>query len=100
VKLVLLATLSETAKYGYQILKEIESISNDFFAMREGTLYPILHRLEKEGYIKSEWKVSKSGRDRRYYKVTPKGRASMIAQKDKWGKMVKAVDKVLAGAKA
>ena len=99
VKLVLLVTLSDTAKYGYQILKELESISADFFAMREGTLYPILHRLEKVGHVKSEWKISKSGRDRRYYKLTPKGRASMLAQKERWGKMVKAVDNVLAGVK-
>lgn len=100
VKLVVLATLAETPKYGYLVIKEIEGHSGDFFDLREGTLYPILHRLEGEGLVKSEWKVSKAGRDRRYYRITPKGKAAMLTHKEQWTKMVKAVNAVLTGAKA
>jgi transcriptional regulator len=99
VKLVVLATLADTAKYGYLIIKEIEGLSNNFFDLREGTLYPILHSLEDEGFVKSEWKVSESGRDRRYYKMTPKGRQAMLKQKENWTKMVKAVNAAVSGAK-
>jgi transcriptional regulator len=100
VKLVVLSTLIEAPKYGYLIIKEIEKYSNDVFDLREGTLYPILHRLESEGYVTSEWKVSKSGRDRRYYKITAKGRAAVATQRDQWAKLVKAVNAVIAGVKA
>jgi len=100
VKLVVLATLADTPKYGYLIIKEIEGLSNDFFDLREGTLYPILHRLEDEGYVKSEWKVSKVGRDRRYYRITPKGRQFLQSQRQVLQKTVSAVNAVTVSIKA
>lgn len=97
-KLIVLAALANAPKYGYLIIKEIRGISEHFVELREGTLYPILHLLEREGCVKGEWKVGPSGRDRKYYEITRKGRAALSSLKEEWTKMLKAVDVVFAGS--
>jgi DNA-binding PadR family transcriptional regulator len=96
-KLIVLAALTDTPKYGYLIIKEIRGISEHFLELREGTLYPILHLLEREGCVKSKWKRSPAGRDRKYYEITRKGRAALGSQKQDWTKMLQAVDAATAG---
>ena len=72
--LLVLSVISRGEMYGYQIIKTVEMMSDNVFQMNEGTLYPILHSLEKEGFLTSRWCESEeNGRKRKYYKITKKG---------------------------
>ena len=73
-EILILATLFKDKKHGYQIALDIEEKSDGLFKFNHGTLYPILHKLEKEGLIKGTWKNSGSKRQRKYYTITAKGK--------------------------
>jgi PadR family transcriptional regulator PadR len=68
---LILSMLAEDVKYGYQLVKEMDSRSNGYFHLKEGTLYPALHRMERDGYVESMWMDSPNHQSRRYYLVTP-----------------------------
>jgi transcriptional regulator, padR-like family len=84
--------------YGYQIIKTLEVMSENVFSLNEGTLYPILHSLEKEGSLESYW-CEAEGRKRKYYKITESGLAELADKKREWQSFSGAVSKVLGGAK-
>ena len=88
---LLLYLLSCQPMYGYQIIKELEGRSQGYFSFKEGTLYPVLHRLEKEGLISGEWRVLDSGRQRKYYSITEKGLAVMEERRGQWREFYTAV---------
>lgn len=90
--------LSKTDMYGYQIIKTLEVMSENVFSLNEGTLYPILHSLEKEGSLESYW-CEAEGRKRKYYKITESGLAELADKKREWQSFSGAVSKVLGGAK-
>ncbi len=92
---LLLALLTEQAMYGYQLVKELERRSQGYFQFREGTLYPALHRLEKDGLIAGKWQPSPLGKDRRYYSITDTGRTALQARLTRWTGFSKAVSRVL-----
>ena len=73
--------------YGYQIVREIERRSSGYFHLKEGTLYPALRRLERDGLIDGVWKSSPSGQDRRYYHMTAKGRSGLRSLLKEWGRV-------------
>jgi len=73
-EILILSVLKESPKHGYQLSLEVEEKSNSFFLFKHGTLYPILHKLEKEGYIKGVWQSEESKRKRKYYTISAKGR--------------------------
>jgi PadR family transcriptional regulator PadR len=77
--------------YGYQIVKELETRSEGYFVFKEGTLYPALHRLEKDGMISGSWQTLPNGRSRRYYSITAKGQARLAMEKTQWRDFVNAV---------
>jgi len=83
-KPIILAILLSSENYGYQIIQKVKRISNGSLEWSDGMLYPVLHRLEKDGYIISQWKVSKEGRHRKYYKLTDKGKEELEAEKRQW----------------
>ncbi len=93
---LLLALLVEQPMYGYQLVKELEQRSNGYFQFREGTLYPALHRLEKEGLLQGEWQPSPNGQKRRYYYVTDRGRMELASRLSQWRGFSRAVAMVLA----
>lgn len=95
--LMVLGVLEEEEMYGYQIIGVIASRSQSVFEMKEGTLYPILHALEKEGYLTSYRAESESGRERKYYKITATGLLALKMRKEEWQTFSHAVDAVLAG---
>lgn len=96
--LLVLGVLSRGELYGYQIIKTVELMSEDVFQMNEGTLYPILHALEQEGFLTSHWVESDdTGRKRKYYKITDKGRKELAKQKQEWETYQKAVNRVIGG---
>ena len=81
---IILSLLSRQESYGYEIIKNIKEISNEKIDFKEGTLYPVLHKLEKKGYIESFWKESDAGRKRKYYKITDKGKKQLSSEQQSW----------------
>ncbi len=96
--MLVLSVISRGEMYGYQIIKTVEMMSENVFQMNEGTLYPILHALEKEDFLSSRWVESEeNGRKRKYYKITEKGLKELASQKQEWEAYSTAVSKVLGG---
>ena len=91
---LLLALLADETMYGYQLVKEMARRSSGYFRFKEGTLYPALHRLERDGVVKGRWETSPSGQDRRYYHITPKGRTRLVAMLEEWSSFSRAVNLV------
>ena len=81
---LILSVLFKEKRHGYQLALEIEKKSNGLFKFNHGTLYPILHKFEKEGLIKGTWKQEGPKRKRKYYKITAKGRKYVTAQLTEW----------------
>ncbi len=96
--MLLLKLLSEEDKYGYQMIRELEERSEKFFFMNEGTIYPILHNLEKEGMIRSCSRTAENGRRRKYYSITEEGRAELQKKQAEWTGYRKAVGRILGEA--
>ncbi|MBQ7293156.1 MAG: helix-turn-helix transcriptional regulator [Clostridia bacterium] len=93
--ILILKVISEGDAYGYQIVGELKKRSGDVFKLNEGTLYPILHTLEKEGYVKSYRKSTEGGRERRYYKITLEGKAQLSEKIEEWNLFAEGVNRVL-----
>ena len=93
-QMLILNLLNEKSHYGYELIKTLKQRSNDVFDMKEGTLYPILHKLENEGLIHS-FNHEVSGRTRRYYAITDKGVKVLAKEKEEWLKFSGAVNQVL-----
>lgn len=96
--LLVLSLLSVEDKYGYQMIAELETKSDHTFTMKEGTLYPILHTLEKEGAVRSYEKAAPTGRTRKYYHITKKGLRLLDTKKEEWSIFSQAVNAILAGS--
>jgi PadR family transcriptional regulator PadR len=96
IALLILKLLSERDMYGYEIIQEAARRSSDVFEFKEGTLYPALHQLHRRGYLRSEWRVGKNGRERKYYGLTTKGRKAAEEGQRSWNFFTKAVNAILA----
>ncbi|MGC9468463.1 MAG: PadR family transcriptional regulator [Anaerolineae bacterium] len=94
--LLILDALSKGASYGYQIAKEIKTRSSDVLDFQEGTLYPALHKLEKEGLVEASL-ATVEGRQRRYYRLTEAGTRALAKERRAWATYVQAVNAVLGG---
>ena len=81
---LLLAILGEGENYGYAIIQEVRELSGGILEWTDGMLYPVLHRLEKEGLIESSWKTPDSGRRRKYYKLKPQGKTALSQEREDW----------------
>ena len=99
IQLCLLALLSKERKYGFQIIAELRGLSDGFFDLKEGTLYPALRRLEKKGLLESEWVERDEGVPRKYYRLTEDGRKALEEAKSVWRRMRDSCDKVLGEEK-
>lgn len=95
--LLVLALLKNREMYGYEIIEELEKRSNQVFKLKEGTLYPILHTLEKDKLVTARQAEASSGRVRRYYRITKKGLRALEEKKEEWTTFSNAVMAVLAG---
>lgn len=94
--LLVLSVLENEDLYGYRIIKEIEERSENLFSFKEGTLYPILHTFEKDGFVESYW-TQEGGRKRKYYHITKKGKKLLKDSKEEWNAYSDAVSKVIHG---
>ena len=93
--LLVLKTLSLSAMHGWGISQRVQQMSNGEFAMNQGSLYPALQRLEKNGLIASDWGVTDNNRQARYYRLTPSGRRALGKEVESWKKFAAALDAVL-----
>lgn len=84
-EILVLKLISQKKMYGYQLIMEMKELSHDMFILREGTLYPILYRLEDDGLVKSEWSEAKGKEvSRKYYSITDEGRKNLDELKELW----------------
>ena len=81
---IVLAILAEGESYGYAILKRVRELSGGRLEWTDGMLYPVLHRLERLGYVEARWAVAESGRRRKYYRITSRGLAQLAEEQRQW----------------
>jgi PadR family transcriptional regulator PadR len=98
--LLILALLSEEPMYGYQISQELEQRSGGYFEMKEGLLYPLLHRMRREGLVSSKWQEASGVRRRKYYAITTAGKQALKEQTQEWKTFMSKLQGVLAGVNA
>lgn len=84
--------------YGYEIVKVVNARTNGRFEWREGTLYPTLHRLQADGYVKAEWRAAALGKRRKYYALSRRGAAELARRRTEWQAFSGAVAVLLMGA--
>jgi PadR family transcriptional regulator PadR len=96
--LLVLKTLSWGALHGYSVARQIRERSDNVFLVEEGALYPALHRLERAGWIESEWGISENNRKAKFYQLTTRGRAQLRTELSTWQRYTKAVAGVLQPA--
>ncbi|HJC40068.1 MAG TPA: PadR family transcriptional regulator [Candidatus Intestinimonas pullistercoris] len=94
--LLVLSLLASGDKYGYEMIAELDARSDHTFTLKEGTLYPILHGLEKDGAVKSYTRETDSNRTRKYYHITRKGLRLLEEQKREWTEFSEKVNAILS----
>jgi PadR family transcriptional regulator, regulatory protein PadR len=95
---LVLAILAEDESYGYAILKRVRELSGGQLEWTDGMLYPLLHRLHRQGYVTQEWRTPPAGRRRRYYAITDDGRAALAEQQRQWATVTRALGDVWRAA--
>ncbi len=93
--LLVLAVLDEGPAHGYQIARCVEEASQGLLALKEGTLYPRLYQLEREGLIRGTWQDAAPGRRVKLYALTPKGTQALAVQRQQWEQKATAVNRIL-----
>jgi PadR family transcriptional regulator PadR len=96
--LIILSSLTDSDKYGYEITKKIYSITDGTIQLKEGSLYPALHKLEKQGLVEGYWSKQEPGRpDRKYYRITDKGLKAIEQEKEDWKFLMNMMRRVIYG---
>ena len=98
--LLVLSLLSEKEYYGYEIIRTLEERSDETFLYNEGTLYPILHKMESKGLVVSYKEKMENGRERKYYQITKAGLSQLETEMEQWEVFSTSVNKVILGGKA
>jgi PadR family transcriptional regulator, regulatory protein PadR len=93
--LLVLQVLQWGPQHGHGIGQAIRSRSKEVLQVEHGSLYPALHRLEKQGWLASEWKISEANRRARYYRLTPLGKRQLQAEQSRWKQLVRAVARTM-----
>jgi transcriptional regulator len=93
--LLILKTISLEPKHGWAIAKRIEQVSNDALQITQGALYPALHRLEQQGWVRAEWRSTETGREAKFYNLTRAGRAQLEKELAQWERLSNAVGLVI-----
>jgi PadR family transcriptional regulator len=97
--LLILQTLSRGENHGYGIAQQIRQFSQDVLRVEEGSLYPALYRLEQQGLIDSEWRMTENNRKAKFYQLTRKGRKAAQAERESWVRLSGAVEHFLQAVK-
>jgi PadR family transcriptional regulator PadR len=93
--LLILKTISIEPKHGWAIAKRIEQVSDEVLQVTQGALYPALHRLEQQGWIRAEWRSTETGREAKFYSLTRAGRAQLDKELAQWERLSNAVGMVI-----
>ena len=96
--MLILALLKDSDKYGYEMVSELARRSDNTFELKEGTLYPLLHTLEKNKFVRSYTKLTPNGRERKYYQLTKEGLAQLEYKEQEWHLFSEKVNAVLGFA--
>jgi transcriptional regulator len=94
--LLILKVVALGPLHGYAIAQRLQQISRDVVRVQQGSLYPALHRLENRGLLTADWKLSDTGREAKFYRLTTKGRAQLGAEEAEWRRLSEAVGLILA----
>lgn len=95
---LILKSVATEARHGWAIAKRIEAGSGDVLQVKQGSLYPALHRLENQGLIKAEWRKNETGRDAKFYSITRAGRAQLEHELTQWERLSAAIQLALRNA--
>jgi PadR family transcriptional regulator, regulatory protein PadR len=90
--MLILQFLSLEPAHGYGIAQRLEQISRSVVQVNQGSLYPALHRLRQKGWLEAEWRESETGREAKFYSLTPAGRRQLAVEKDHWARLSGAVE--------
>jgi PadR family transcriptional regulator PadR len=93
--LLILSLLSRRDMYGYEIAATVHRDTDGSFTWREGSLYPNLHKLQADGLIVGEWEERETGRKRRYYHITARGKAALKEKRESWNELCRGVSRIL-----
>jgi len=96
--LLLLRTLAREPMHGYGITLRIQQFSKEMLRVEEGSLYPALHRMAQDGWIRAEWRSTENNRRARYYSLTAKGKRQLETEEKNWARLTLAVSQVLQNA--
>jgi PadR family transcriptional regulator, regulatory protein PadR len=96
--LLILRTLAAGPRHGWSIAKRIQQVSSDVLQVTQGSLYPALHRLEQQGWLKATWEESETGRQAKIYSLTPAGRRQLAREVESWDRLSTAIRVVLREA--
>ena len=96
--LLILKTISLEPKHGWAIAKRIQQVSEEVLQVQQGSLYPALHRLEQQGWIRADWKESETGRQAKFYSLTKAGRSQLEKELESWERLSSAVNLVIRTA--
>jgi transcriptional regulator len=96
--LLILKTLALEPQHGWAISDRIEQVSSDVLSIKQGSLYPALHRIERRGWIKAKWGTSDNNRRAKYYELTKSGRKQLQDEESDWRKLTAAVGQILETA--
>ncbi len=95
VLLTLRALASGKRMHGYAITGHIQSVSANLLRVEQGSLYPALHRMEQQGWLRAEWAATENGRQARFYSLTAKGRRQLAVEEEGWARLTRGVNRVL-----
>ena len=93
--MLILRTLQWGPQHGHGIGQAIRTQSDDLLKVETGSLYPALHRLERRGWLESDWDVSEANQRAKYYRLTPDGKAQLSRERDRWSQMVEAIGRIM-----
>jgi PadR family transcriptional regulator, regulatory protein PadR len=97
--LLILQTLASGKRlHGYAITSHIHGVSDNLLRVEEGSLYPALHRMEQEGWVRAEWGMTEKNREARFYSLTPKGRKQLAQEQESWRRLTEGVARVIGYA--
>ncbi|MGB6130867.1 MAG: PadR family transcriptional regulator [Acidobacteriaceae bacterium] len=96
--LLILRTIDPEPMHGWAIAKRIQQISRQVLQVQQGSLYPALHRLEQQGWIRAKWAESETGRQAKFYSLTAAGRRQLEQETENWNRLSAAIDLVIEGA--
>ncbi len=96
--MLILKSVATEPRHGWAIAKRIQAVSNEVLQIKQGSLYPALHRLEQQGFIRGDWQTAESGRDTKVYSITRAGREQLEEELNQWERLSAAIRLTLRNA--